>query len=168
MPSAEPPAPPPRASAECAPREPANSASATAHSTGGSNRPWLDTELGVPPVRRRGSLPHHDKQIPSVNLWSLIRDWIGKDVHKMVLPTHLNEPLTELQRRAEAYQYSELLDAVRAHPWLFGLSALHASGLQEYVVCRARCKRFFLVIPHMHLWWYNADRTSLTGYGAHA
>ena len=66
----------------------------------------------MPPKRRRSSLPQHSNQIPSVNLWSLIRDWIGKDVHHMVLPTHLNEPLTELQRRAEAYQYSELLDTV--------------------------------------------------------
>jgi hypothetical protein len=48
-----------------------------------------------------------------VNLWSLIRDWIGKDVHKLVLPTHINEPLTELQRRTEAYESSDLLDAVR-------------------------------------------------------
>ena len=110
-------------------------------STGGASRPWLETELGVPPVRRRGSLPHHDKQIPSVNLWSLIRDWIGKDVHKMVLPTHLNEPLTELQRRAEAYQYSELLDAVRA--WFICCPEQHMRGALDYGVCRIRCKRLY-------------------------
>lgn len=36
----------------------------------------------------------------------------GKDLHKLSLPTHLNEPLTDLQRRAEAFEASELLDMV--------------------------------------------------------
>ena len=36
----------------------------------------------------------------------------GKDVHKLCLPTHINEPLTELQKRAEVFQSSELLDEV--------------------------------------------------------
>ena len=36
----------------------------------------------------------------------------GKDLHKLSLPTHINEPLTDLQRRAEAFEASELLDAV--------------------------------------------------------
>ena len=47
---------------------------------------WLDTELGVPPGRRRDRLPEHSASIPSVNLWSLIKDWIGKDIHKLTLP----------------------------------------------------------------------------------
>ncbi len=37
----------------------------------------------------------------------------GKDLHKLSLPTHINEPLTDLQRRAEAFEASELLDVVR-------------------------------------------------------
>lgn len=36
----------------------------------------------------------------------------GKDLHKLSLPTHVNEPLTDLQRRAEAFEASELLDQV--------------------------------------------------------
>ena len=72
---------------------------------------WVDTELGRP-QRRRDRLPEHNGVIPGVGLWSLIRDWIGKDLHKLTLPTHLNEPLTDLQRRVEAFEYSELLDEV--------------------------------------------------------
>ena len=39
----------------------------------------------------------------------------GKDLHKLSLPTHLNEPLTDLQRRAEAFEASELLDMVPSY-----------------------------------------------------
>ena len=54
------------------------------------------------------------QELPGINLWSLIKDWIGKDIHKLALPTHINEPLTDLQRRAEAFENSELLDEVRS------------------------------------------------------
>ena len=36
----------------------------------------------------------------------------GKDLHKLSLPVYVNEPLTDLQRRAEAFEASELLDQV--------------------------------------------------------
>jgi hypothetical protein len=101
------------------------STSASAH--------WLDTDLGKP-QQRRDRLPLHNGVIPSVNLWTLIRDWIGKDIHKLALPTHLNEPLTDLQRRMEAFEYSELIDEVRAlfpHAWLLlmELADLHACDM---------------------------------------
>lgn len=41
-----------------------------------------------------------------------MKDWIGKDLHKLTLPTHVNEPLTDLQRRAEVYDSSHVLDEV--------------------------------------------------------
>ena len=75
---------------------------------------WLDTDLGRP-QQRRDRLPQHNGVIPGVGLWSLLRDWIGKDLHKLTLPTHLNEPLSDLQRRVEAFEYSELLDEVSCH-----------------------------------------------------
>lgn len=37
----------------------------------------------------------------------------GKDLHHLSIPTHVNEPLTDLQRRVEAMEYCELLDQVR-------------------------------------------------------
>ncbi|KAK9916859.1 hypothetical protein WJX75_008061 [Coccomyxa subellipsoidea] len=60
----------------------------------------MRTELGTPPASRRDRLPIPKEPLPSVNIFSLIKDWIGKDLHKLALPTHLNEPLTDLQRRA--------------------------------------------------------------------
>lgn len=73
---------------------------------------WLETDLGRPPAQRRTRLPDPVQELPGINLWSLIKDWIGKDIHKLALPTHINEPLTDLQRRAEAFETSELLDEV--------------------------------------------------------
>ena len=103
---------------------------------------WLDTDLGIPPARRRTRLPEPKQKLPELNVFSLVKDWIGegcciaaralcyaepayvpgrpalcsgctgKDIHKLCLPTHVNEPLTELQKRAEIFQSSELLDEV--------------------------------------------------------
>ena len=103
---------------------------------------WLDTDLGIPPAKRRASLPEPKQKLPVLNVFSLVKDWIGegcctatsslwhadpahaagtpalcsgcagKDIHKLCLPTHVNEPLTELQKRAEIFQSSELLDEV--------------------------------------------------------
>ena len=78
-----------------------------------AGRSWLETELGRPPTQpRRTRLPDPKQPLPGINLFSLIKDWIGKDIHKLALPTHINEPLTDLQRRAEAFEHSELLDDV--------------------------------------------------------
>ncbi|CAL8466530.1 g6066 [Coccomyxa elongata] len=78
---------------------------------------WLQTDLGRPPAQpRRTRLPDPVQELPGINLWSLIKDWIGKDIHKLALPTHINEPLTDLQRRAEAFENSELLDEAARMP----------------------------------------------------
>ena len=42
--------------------------------------------------------------------------WAGKDLHKLALPTHVSEPLTDTQRRIEAFESSELLDQASLKP----------------------------------------------------
>uniref|UniRef100_A0A8C1K0B7 Oxysterol-binding protein n=1 Tax=Cyprinus carpio TaxID=7962 RepID=A0A8C1K0B7_CYPCA len=52
----------------------------------------------------------------SVNLWSILRSNIGKDLSKVAMPVQLNEPLNTLQRLCEEVEYSHLLDtAVNTH-----------------------------------------------------
>lgn len=46
----------------------------------------------------------------SVSLWNILRNNIGKDLSKVSMPVHLNEPLNTLQRFCEELEYSELLD----------------------------------------------------------
>lgn len=39
---------------------------------------WLDTELGRPPAKRRSSLPKPKQKLPSINIFNIVRDWIGE------------------------------------------------------------------------------------------
>lgn len=49
------------------------------------------------------------------SLWSCLRDSVGKDLSRIALPVHFNEPVSFLQRLAEDVEYSTLLDrAARA------------------------------------------------------
>lgn len=59
-------------------------------------------------VNRRTRVP--DKPNHSVNLWSIMKNCIGKDLSKIPMPINFNEPLSMLQRLAEDYEYSEVLD----------------------------------------------------------
>lgn len=54
---------------------------------------------------RIGEKPNH-----SVNLWSIMKNCIGKDLSKIPMPVNFNEPISMLQRLTEDYEYSELLD----------------------------------------------------------
>lgn len=61
----------------------------------------------------------------------------GKDLHKLALPTHLNEPLTDLQRRVEAFESCHLLDQAShsthsplQHPGLCTIWVLQCDAMQ--------------------------------------
>ncbi|CAF0711571.1 unnamed protein product [Brachionus calyciflorus] len=61
------------------------------------------------PIRQRRT------QIPirpnySINLWSVMKNCIGKDLSKIPIPVNFSEPLSMLQRITEELEYSELLD----------------------------------------------------------
>ena len=61
------------------------------------------------------TVKHRRKEItprPSygVNLWSVIKNSIGKDLSKIPVPVNFSEPLSMLQRFNEELEYSNLLD----------------------------------------------------------
>ncbi|XP_021708221.1 oxysterol-binding protein 1 isoform X2 [Aedes aegypti] len=58
--------------------------------------------------RRRTRVP--DKPNYPLNLWSIIKNCIGKDLSKIPIPVNFNEPLSMLQRLTEDFEYSEILD----------------------------------------------------------
>ncbi|KAG8182462.1 hypothetical protein JTE90_020383 [Oedothorax gibbosus] len=60
------------------------------------------------PSRRRLTVP--EKPNYSLNLWSVMKNCIGKELTKIPMPVNFNEPLSTLQRLTEEYEYSELLD----------------------------------------------------------
>ncbi len=46
----------------------------------------------------------------SINLWSVLKDAVGKDLNKFSVPVYFNEPISMLQRLAENFQYADLLN----------------------------------------------------------
>ncbi|XP_029475169.1 oxysterol-binding protein 2 isoform X3 [Rhinatrema bivittatum] len=62
----------------------------------------------LPKKRRRTRIP--DKPNYSLNLWSIMKNCIGKELAKIPMPVNFNEPLSMLQRLTEDLEYHELLD----------------------------------------------------------
>ncbi|XP_071179545.1 oxysterol-binding protein 1-like isoform X2 [Mytilus edulis] len=46
----------------------------------------------------------------SLNLWSIMKNCIGKELSKIPMPVNFNEPLSMLQRLSEDFEYSRCLD----------------------------------------------------------
>ncbi|XP_012376223.2 oxysterol-binding protein 2 isoform X2 [Dasypus novemcinctus] len=64
---------------------------------------------GCPPkVKRRVRIP--DKPNYSLNLWSIMKNCIGRELSKIPMPVNFNEPLSMLQRLTEDLEYHHLLD----------------------------------------------------------
>uniref|UniRef100_A0A3P8RUX4 Oxysterol-binding protein n=1 Tax=Amphiprion percula TaxID=161767 RepID=A0A3P8RUX4_AMPPE len=86
----------------------------------GSNVSGLSSEIGMDdqsspqplelePVRqRRTRIP--DKPNYYLNLWSIMKNCIGKELSKIPMPVNFNEPLSMLQRLSEDLEYYEILD----------------------------------------------------------
>uniref|UniRef100_A0A4W4EAH8 Oxysterol-binding protein n=1 Tax=Electrophorus electricus TaxID=8005 RepID=A0A4W4EAH8_ELEEL len=62
----------------------------------------------LPVRKRRTRIP--DKPNYSLNLWSIMKNCIGKELSKIPMPVNFNEPISMLQRLSEDLEYSELLD----------------------------------------------------------
>lgn len=45
-----------------------------------------------------------------LNLWSIMKNCIGKELSKIPMPVNFNEPLSMLQRLTEDYEYASILD----------------------------------------------------------
>ncbi|KAK9036531.1 hypothetical protein V6N11_078527 [Hibiscus sabdariffa] len=68
-----------------------------------------------PQIERRKRLPDPVLREKGVSLWSVIKDSVGKDLTRVCLPVHFNEPISSLQKCFEDLEYSELLDQAYKH-----------------------------------------------------
>uniref|UniRef100_A0A670ZQY1 Oxysterol-binding protein n=2 Tax=Pseudonaja textilis TaxID=8673 RepID=A0A670ZQY1_PSETE len=66
------------------------------------------SKYGVALKKRRTQIP--DKPNYSLNLWSIMKNCIGKELSKIPMPVNFNEPLSMLQRLTEDLEYHDLLD----------------------------------------------------------
>ncbi|XP_075800194.1 oxysterol-binding protein 2 isoform X1 [Microtus pennsylvanicus] len=75
-------------------------------------REVLDVTSFVPKdsckVKRRVRIP--DKPNYSLNLWSIMKNCIGRELSRIPMPVNFNEPLSMLQRLTEDLEYHHLLD----------------------------------------------------------
>ncbi|KAJ2078864.1 hypothetical protein H4R24_004180 [Coemansia sp. RSA 988] len=76
------------------------------------------TALSGYPVAQtvRTALPAITHGGPSLNMWSIIKGAIGKDLSKVSVPVFFNEPTSFLQRFTEDMEYSELLELAARLP----------------------------------------------------
>lgn len=65
------------------------------------------TKRGPPRQRRTQITPRPNY---SINLWSIMKNCIGKDLSKIPIPVNFSEPISMLQRITEELEYSQLLD----------------------------------------------------------
>ena len=72
-------------------------------------KPKALTPLPLDLVKRRTNVPPCKSQSP--NLLAFFRKNVGKDFSTISMPVTTNEPTSALQRLAEQFEYSELLDA---------------------------------------------------------
>lgn len=68
-----------------------------------------------PGFERRKRLPVPVEKEKGVNLWSMIKDNVGKDLTRVCLPVYFNEPISSLQKCFEDFEYSDLLDQAYEH-----------------------------------------------------
>ncbi|XP_032435153.1 oxysterol-binding protein 2 isoform X3 [Xiphophorus hellerii] len=86
------------------------------------------------PVRCRQSRTQiPDKPNYSLNLWSIMKNCIGKELSKIPMPVNFNEPLSMLQRLTEDLEYHELLDkAARCESSLEQMCLVAAFSVSSY------------------------------------
>ncbi|XP_030586849.1 oxysterol-binding protein 1-like isoform X3 [Archocentrus centrarchus] len=112
------------------------------HRRSGSNVSGISSETGtddqsvnlleLEPVRqRRTRIP--DKPNYYLNLWSIMKNCIGKELSKIPMPVNFNEPLSMLQRLSEDLEYYELLDkAAKCHSSLEQMCYVAAFTVSSY------------------------------------
>nr|XP_015828517.2 oxysterol-binding protein 2 isoform X1 [Nothobranchius furzeri] len=84
-----------------------------------------------PRRQRRTHIP--DKPNYSLNLWSIMKNCIGKELSKIPMPVNFNEPLSMLQRLTEDLEYHELLDkAARCDSSLEQMCLVAAFSISSY------------------------------------
>ncbi|KAK7295033.1 hypothetical protein RJT34_17936 [Clitoria ternatea] len=99
----------------------------------GSHAEKMINDYGFPQITRRKKLPDPVEKEKGVNLWSIIKDNVGKDLTRVCLPVYFNEPISSLQKCFEDLEYSYLLDRAYEHG-KSGNSLLRALNVAAFAV----------------------------------
>ena len=90
----------------------------------------------------RVKLPHLKAEGEKVNIMSILKDAIGKDITRFSVPVQLNEPITMLQRFCEQFEYTHLLDtANQLDDSCLKMAYIMAFGLTPLSCTIHRCRK---------------------------
>uniref|UniRef100_A0A1I8MC37 Oxysterol-binding protein n=1 Tax=Musca domestica TaxID=7370 RepID=A0A1I8MC37_MUSDO len=110
--------------------------------------------------QRRTRVP--DKPHYPLNLWSIMKNCIGKELSKIPMPVNFNEPLSMLQRLTEDYEYASILDlAARCTDECEQLAYLAAFTVSAYATTANRTGKPFNPLLGET---YECDRTDDLGW----
>ncbi|XP_063596730.1 oxysterol-binding protein 1-like isoform X7 [Penaeus indicus] len=117
---------------------------------------------GRPKRQRRIRVP--DKPNYPINLWSIMKNCIGKELSKIPMPVNFSEPLSFLQRLTEDFEYSDILDrAVQIEDSCEQLSLVAAFTVSSYATTAVRTAKPFNPLLGET---YECDRTDDLGWRA--
>lgn len=93
-------------------------------------------------------LPEGRQELPSrnpptqISVWSIIKEFVGKDLTKVTLPVTLNEPTSALQRFPEVFTYPEPLKQM-VQPNIDPISRLELIGAHYAISQSSHSYRFY-------------------------
>ncbi|CAL4067800.1 unnamed protein product, partial [Meganyctiphanes norvegica] len=97
---------------------------------------------GQPKRVRRTRVP--EKPSYPLNLWSIMKNCIGKELSKIPMPVNFSEPLSFLQRLTEDFEYSDILDrAAQCEDTCEQLSWVAAFTVSSYATTAMRTAKPF-------------------------
>ncbi|XP_011631488.1 oxysterol-binding protein 1 isoform X3 [Pogonomyrmex barbatus] len=112
--------------------------------------------------KRRTRVP--DKPNYPLNLWSIMKNCIGKDLSKIPMPVNFSEPLSMLQRLTEDYEYADILDrAAECSDSYEQMAFVAAFTVSSYATTSARTGKPFNPLLGET---YECDRTDDLGWRA--
>ncbi|CAH8592614.1 unnamed protein product [Schistosoma rodhaini] len=116
------------------------------------------------PIVRRISIP--PKPNISLNLWSIMKNCIGKELTKIPMPVNFSEPLSMLQRLTEDFEYSSCLDhAAACQDSLEQMAYVAAFTVSAYATTAVRTNKPFNPLLGET---YECDRTDDFGWRSFA
>ncbi|KAL0119236.1 hypothetical protein PUN28_009669 [Cardiocondyla obscurior] len=131
----------------------------TWRSNNGSNSTGMTT---ISKRKRRIRVP--DKPNYPLNLWSIMKNCIGKDLSKIPMPVNFSEPLSMLQRLTEDYEYADILDrAAECTDSYEQMAFVAAFTVSSYATTAARTGKPFNPLLGET---YECDRTDDLGWRA--
>ncbi|XP_071572987.1 oxysterol-binding protein 1 isoform X2 [Temnothorax nylanderi] len=112
--------------------------------------------------KRRTRVP--EKPNYPLNLWSIMKNCIGKDLSKIPMPVNFSEPLSMLQRLTEDYEYADILDrAAECSDSYEQMAYVAAFTVSSYATTAARTGKPFNPLLGET---YECDRTDDLGWRA--